>query len=256
MARWLGASVLATLSASLLLAQQPASRPSPKAGTTTEKLVIDSKTYTLFMARPAGEGPFPGILLLHDCWGLTDGVKQQAERLSGKGYVVLAIDLYDGHIARNADEAHKLMQTIQKDQARDTPSIALQFLTSHKLCKGKKVAVVGWCLGADSALKTPTNAVHPAATVLCYGASPARVDDVLRLRSPILAIWGGANTERDVAAFDKVVKNANKTDVEKLIYPKARHGFMNPADKRNYDAKAATKAWTDIDAFLDKHLQG
>src|SRR5574338_34047 len=69
-------------------------------------------TVTAMLYQPSGKGPFPGIVVIHEWWGLNDWVKEQASKLADQGYVALAVDLYRGKVADNPDTAHQLMRGV------------------------------------------------------------------------------------------------------------------------------------------------
>ena len=70
---------------------------------------------------PAGKGPFPALIVIHEWWGLNDWVKDQASKLSEQGYVTLAIDLYRGKVATTPDQAHEIMRGVPEDRAKRVP---------------------------------------------------------------------------------------------------------------------------------------
>jgi len=72
---------------------------------------------------PAGNGPFPGIVVIHEWWGLNDWVKEQASKLADQGYAALAIDLYRGKVADNPNTAHELMRGVPEDRAASHRSV-------------------------------------------------------------------------------------------------------------------------------------
>src|SRR5256885_4787318 len=80
---------------------------------------------------PAGKGPFPGIIVIHEWWGLNDWVKEQAAKLSDQGYAALAIDLYRGKVAKDPGEAHELMRGVPQDRADRDLRAAFDFLESQ-----------------------------------------------------------------------------------------------------------------------------
>src|SRR6201997_4769015 len=93
---------------------------------------------------PAGKGPFPGLIVIHEYWGLNDWVKEQASKLSDQGYVALAIDLYRGEVATTPDEAPEIMRGVPEDRAkRDLPA-AFEFLTSQPDVKKDRIGAIGW----------------------------------------------------------------------------------------------------------------
>jgi carboxymethylenebutenolidase len=77
---------------------------------------------------PAGKGPFPGIVVIHEWWGLNDWVKEQASKLADQGYVTLAIDLYRGKVATTPNEAHEFMGGVPQDRAKRVLQAAFNFL--------------------------------------------------------------------------------------------------------------------------------
>ena len=92
---------------------------------------------------PAGKGPFPAIIVIHEWWGLNDWVKEQASKLSDQGYVALAVDLYRGKVASTPDEAHELMRGVPQDRAIRDLRAAFDFLKSEKNVKGDRIGSIG-----------------------------------------------------------------------------------------------------------------
>src|ERR1039458_6891501 len=87
---------------------------------------------------PAGHGPFPALIVIHEWWGLNDWVKQQAGKLADQGYVALAIDLYRGKVADNPDLAHELMRGLPEDRATRDLRAAFDFLAAQSSLKDRK----------------------------------------------------------------------------------------------------------------------
>ena len=75
------------------------------------------ETVNALLYTPAGKGPFPAIVVIHEWWGLNDWVKEEASKLADQGYVALAIDLYRGKVATTPDEAHEIMRGVPQDRA-------------------------------------------------------------------------------------------------------------------------------------------
>ncbi len=87
---------------------------------------------------PAGKGPFPAIIVIHEWWGLNDWVKEQASKLADQGYVALAIDLYRGKVATTPDEAHEIMRGVPEDRAKQDLDAAFTYLKSQNNVKGDR----------------------------------------------------------------------------------------------------------------------
>src|SRR5437899_1980963 len=96
---------------------------------------------------PAGKGPFPAIIVIHEWWGLNDWVKEQASKLSDQGYVALAVDLYRGKVASTPDEAHELMRGVPEDRAKRDLHPASEFVASQHPGDRGRIDAIGWCMG-------------------------------------------------------------------------------------------------------------
>src|SRR3989449_8314563 len=118
------------------------------------------ETVQAMLYTPAGKGPFPGIVVIHEWWGLNDWVKEQASKLADQGYVALAIDLYRGKAATRPDLAHEIMRGVPEDRAKRDLHAAFEFLKSQTSVKKDRIASIGWCMGGgyslDVALQEPT----------------------------------------------------------------------------------------------------
>src|SRR6202140_1090349 len=101
---------------------------------------------------PAGKGPFPAIIVIHEYWGLNDWVKEQASKLSDQGYEALAIDLYRGKVATTPDMAHELMRGVPEDRAKRDLHAAFEFLQSQATVKKDGIASIGWGMGGGFSL--------------------------------------------------------------------------------------------------------
>src|SRR5205085_278558 len=158
------------------LRAQDTVRPRGPAGTRPVKPEIVKFTFTSpdgksswYVARPAGETPRPGLILVHEYWGLNDWVKQQAERFAEHGYVAVAPDLYRGEVAKDQEHAHELMRGLTDERAAGDLKAAFEWTTSRSFTKGKPIGVIGWCMGGGYALKLAIAEPRVACTVMCYG---------------------------------------------------------------------------------------
>jgi carboxymethylenebutenolidase len=206
---------------------------------------------------PAGKGPFPAIVVIHEWWGLNDWVKQQASQLADQGYVTLAIDLYRGKVADNPGTAHELARGVPEDRALRDLHAAVEFLQSQPNVKKDRIASIGWCMGGgyslDVALQEPTL----AATVINYGHLATDPAAIQKIHAAILGNFGGKDQgipPEDVKKFEAALKQAGKS-ADLKIYPDAGHGFENPNNKTGYRADDATDAWQRTVKFLEGTLQ-
>ena len=101
---------------------------------------------------PAGKGPFPALMVIHEWWGLNDWVKEQASKLADQGYVTLAVDLYRGKVANNPEEAHEIMRGVPEDRAARDLHAAFDYLASQPNVKKDRIGSIGWCMGGGYSL--------------------------------------------------------------------------------------------------------
>ena len=105
---------------------------------------------------PAGKGPFPAIIVIHEWWGLNDWVKDQASKLADQGYEALAIDLYRGKVATTPEVAHELMRGVPDDRANRDLEAAFNFLQSQPNVKKDRIGAIGWCMGGGMRSTLPS----------------------------------------------------------------------------------------------------
>jgi carboxymethylenebutenolidase len=226
-----------------------------KSKISTEMVTIG--TAKCYLARPAGDKAGPALILIHEWWGLNEWVKKQADRFAEQGYTALAVDLYRGEVAKDADHAHELMRGLADDRAVTDLKAAFDWLASSPHTKGHKIGVIGWCMGGGFSLDLGLAEPKIAATVVNYGHLMADPAAVKPLSSPLLGNFGEKDQgipPKDVEAFEKALKAAGKSSDIK-IYPGCGHAFMNPNNTTGYNKAAAEDAWKRIDAFLAKALK-
>ena len=206
---------------------------------------------------PSGKGPFPGIIVIHEWWGLNDWVKEQASKLADQGYAALAVDLYRGKVATTPDEAHELMRGVPEDRATRDLHAAFEFLKSQSNVKKDRMASIGWCMGGgyslDVALQEPTL----TAAVINYGHLAVDADSLKKINASILGLFGGQDRGipvDDVKKFEQTLKQLGKK-VEIVIYPNAGHAFENPNNKDGYRTDDAADAWKRTVKFLESTLK-
>jgi carboxymethylenebutenolidase len=206
---------------------------------------------------PAGKGPFPALVVIHEWWGLNDWVKEQASKLADQGYVTLAVDLYRGKVATSPDEAHELSRGLPQDRADGDLLAAADYLRSQKNVDPVRVGSIGWCMGGGYSLDLALEDTRLAATVINYGHPATSPESLKKIHAPILGIFGGQDRGipvSDVRNFEQQMKQLGKP-VEIVIFPDAGHGFENPNNKAAYRADDAAQAWARTVAFLQHTLQ-
>jgi carboxymethylenebutenolidase len=236
---------LLTLFLPSIRAQQPVSFPS---GDSTARGLL---------YLPQGAGKHPALVLIHEWWGLNDWIKEQAARYAHDGYVVLAVDLYRGKVATDAETAHELMRGLPQDQGvRDLVS-AVHYLDSRKDVSRYRVGAVGWCMGGGYAAQLAIAAPSLRAVAINYGALPTEKSQLARIHASILGNFGGKDpgiTPEAVHSFQASMQSLGK-HVDLKIYPDAGHAFENPNNTGGYKPQDAADAMGRMDAFFAAKLK-
>ena len=210
------------------------------------------------LVTPEGKGPFPGVVVVQEWWGLNDWVKQQARALAKEGYVALAVDLYRGKSTDKQEEAHQLMMGLPQDRAIRDLQAGYALLPSRSDVKKDRIGVIGWCMGGRYTLLLATVEPTLAAAVAYYGAPPTDLNAIGAIKAPVMGNYGGEDkgpTPEQVRTFEDLMKKAGKT-IDVKIYPGAGHAFANEFNPwGGYRKEAADDAWTRSTAFLAKYLK-
>lgn len=211
-----------------------------------------------YLAMPADAAePLPGLLVVHEWWGLNDNIKALTRQLAGEGYVVLAVDLYDGAVATDPSAAQALMRDLfaEPDAARDNLRQAYDYLDRYALAP--RIGAIGWCLGGGFALQTALMLPRELdALVMYYGQVVTESDRLATLEMPILGHFAALDQSipvRDVQTFRTTLNRLGK-NAEIIIYSDVDHAFANPSGGNYHPAKAA-EAWAATKTFLATHLK-
>ncbi len=210
----------------------------------------------LAMPQDAAE-PLPGIIVIHEWWGLNDQVKTLARRLAAEGYVALAVDLYGGATATTPDKAQALMTALLADPESGRKNLRQAYDYLEKYALAPRIGSIGWDLGGSWALQTAL--LYPDqldALVMYYGQVAIDRDQLGKLRLPILAFFGSEDKSipiHDVQNLRTTLSELGK-NAEVLIMIGADHGFATPTGS-NYNERSATEAWAKTLEFLKHNLK-
>lgn len=218
--------------------------------------VDDELVYGHFVFPSDMVDPLPGLIVVHEWWGLNDGVRAMADRLAAEGYIVLAVDLFGGRTAEFPPDARELMlAALQKPKlAEDNLRQAYEFIRDTG--GAPRIGSLGWCFGGAWALNTAL--LFPEeldAAVIYYGQVPGDEDRLAPLDVPILGLF--AENDRgipvdSVRGFQQALEKLGK-EHEIEIYPGVGHAFANPSGT-SYNADVAAQAWERTVDFLHRHL--
>ena len=207
-----------------------------------------------YLAKPDVHGDFPAIVMIHEWWGLNENIKEMAKKLASHGYVVLAVDLYEGNIGTTADEARQLMSSFEQSRWTQNMNTAIQYLQENY--SPSSIGSVGWCFGGGQSLNLALNNSNMDATVIYYGQLVTDPQELDVIDWPILGIFAELDSgipPETVAKFEEALTEA---DIENqiYIYPGVNHAFANPSGDR-YAPEEAKDAWSKTVEFLEQNLQ-
>jgi carboxymethylenebutenolidase len=216
-------------------------------------LHTSSQEFTAYVAGPSEARE--GVILVHDWFGVSPSFLGAAERLGKLGYRVVAVDLYGGRHATTHDEAGVLLGSLDASLAGEKIDAAIQSLSAQP----RKLAVMGFSMGAKHALSAALRNKSVRATVLWYGETVNVPRDLKSLQGPVLLIVGSADgptAAENAAVFSKAADTAGAA-AEVYVYPGAAHAFAQPLfnQGKTYDLIAAETAWRLSEDFLRRRLQ-
>ena len=221
-------------------------------------------------------GTHPGVVLIHDVWGLSDHARDLAGRLAADGFAVLAVDLYRRMDAVKIENPGAWMRALADPQALEDVQAAADFLAARPETAGHGVGVVGFCMGGMYALMAAgtcdgLGAAAPFYGLLSHehgilhdeaGLDPALkprapLETVTALRCPVLAFFGDRDEFvplSDVRALEECLAGQAQP-AEVVVYPGVGHAFVNDTRPDAYRPDEAKEAWGRTVAFLNEHLR-
>jgi carboxymethylenebutenolidase len=219
-----------------------------------------------YLAVPRGSpGPWPGVVVIHEAFGLTDDIRKKADEFAARGYLALAPDLYDGK-----SWVRCIRGAFGQLRARSGPAFtaleaARAFLAARPDCTGK-AGVIGFCLGGGFALLCAPREGFSVAAVN-YGEVPKDAESVLVGACPIVGSFGGRDP-MGTKHPERLQRALTVLDIphDVHIYPGSGHRFMTESSgaaavfakvsKMTYQRADAEDAWQRIFAFFGKYLSG
>lgn len=206
-----------------------------------------------YLARPTG-GEFPAVVMIHESWGVNDNIKAMAEKLASHGYVVLAVDLYDGKVATTIDEVRSLLGSFEQQQWTDNMNSAVAYLKER--FGVDSIGSIGWCFGGGQSLNLALNNSDMDATVIYYGQLVTDPATLSKITWPVLGIFAGLDTgipEETIREFESALDDLG-VENEIVIYPGVNHAFANPSGDR-YAPEESKDAWEKTLAFFEANLK-
>lgn len=207
-----------------------------------------------YLAKPNTEGQFPSIVMIHEWWGLNENIKTMAEKLASHGYVVLAVDLYDGSVATNSEEARQLIGSFNSENGIANMNSAVSYLQENN--NSLKLGSIGWCFGGGQSLNLALNNDAMDATVIYYGQLITDKNRLSSIQWPVLGIFAELDNGIPIENVQQFETSLNELNIEHEvhIYPSVDHAFANPSGDR-YAPEESKDAWQKTLEFLNTTLK-
>ena len=213
--------------------------------------------------------PRPGIVVIHEWWGLNDYIRSRADMLAESGYCALAIDMFgNGRTAADPDEAGTLMNAVLSDMETGTRRLVAGYdtLVAQPEVDGGETAAIGYCFGGAMALHMARTGMPLKSVVSFHGALGSfHAPGPGEVKARILVCHGGDDamvSMDDVSAFRKEMDHA-EANYDVIVYQGASHGFSSRAATENgkkygipvgYNEKADKESWVAMMALFDECL--
>ncbi|MCH2171599.1 dienelactone hydrolase family protein [Myxococcota bacterium] len=222
-------------------------------------------------------GEVPGVVLIHDVWGLKDHTRDLSRRLATAGYGVLAVDLYRHEPGFEIEDPGVWMRALSDPRALADVQAAVDWLRDEPVTGDLPVGVIGFCMGGMYALLAACSCEGVSAAVPFYGLlshshgmlyADEGLDPELKpreplqaaadLRCPLLGVFGGRDDfvpMSDIGILERVLEETGQS-VEVAVYPEAGHAFLNDTRPDAFRPDDAEHAWRRMLDFLSTHLKG
>lgn len=208
------------------------------------------------------EGKRPGVLVVHEWWGLNDYAEKRATKLAELGYIAFALDMYGkGQVTQHPKQAGEWATKIRSntEQWRGRAMAGLKILQQQELADTSNMAAIGYCFGGSTVLQLAYADAPLRGVVSFHGAlvPPMEIDSI---DAKVLVCNGAADAfvpPSDVQKFEKEMQ-AISADYALINYGGARHGFTNPdagefgIENLKYDAQADRRSWSHMKLFFSE----
>lgn len=208
------------------------------------------------LARPEGDGPFPGLVVIHEIFGLTEHIKRCAQRFAAAGYAALAVDLFAGRnttICMFRSVSGLIFNSLNNENVRDL-KVSLDFLSQQGYVDASRVGAVGYCMGGSLAIALACTDNRLQAIAPYYGMNP-RPEEAMRRLCPVVGSYPDKDfTTKPGQQLDLLLdKYGVAHDIK--VYPNSKHSFCNDDRSSSYNHEVAEDSWERVLAFFETHIK-
>jgi carboxymethylenebutenolidase len=208
-----------------------------------------------YLVRPAAEGTYPAVLVIHENRGLNPHIKDVTRRMAKEGFIAFGGDYLaaKGGTPDDADKARDMIGELKAEEPVSFSQAAVAALARLPGSNGK-VGAIGFCWGGGQVNALAVADASLAAGVAYYGRQAAAAD-VPKIKAPLMLHYAGLDERINagIAAYEAALKDNGKV-FELHMYDGANHAFNNDTNEARYDKAAADLAWSRTVAFLRKNL--
>lgn len=207
-----------------------------------------------YLVLPDGKGPHPGLVVIHEAYGLNADIKEIADRLADAGYAALAVDLFADRnraICMTRYMAGMLLGSVNRYGVLDLKH-ALTFLAKLPEVDAARLGAIGFCMGGSFAVAWACTDARLKVIAPFYAVNP-RPAEVMKRMCPVVGSYPANDFTASAGRKLEQVLETNGIAHDIKVYPGARHSFFNRAG-RAYDQPAADDAWNRVLAFFGQHL--
>jgi carboxymethylenebutenolidase len=205
-------------------------------------------TITAYLAHPERRERAPGVVVIHEIFGLSDFVRQTTEQLAKDGFVAIAPDLLSrtGGTPASNDSARKLIAGLDGDTVTHDLDATVAYVKGLPSVRPDRIAVIGFCWGGGQSFRYATNNPGLGAFVVCYGPSPDALA-LARIRAAGLGVYAenDARIDAGLPDLDRAVRTYHK-DFHYTVYPGVGHGFLRSRER----PEVADSAWRSVIRFF------
>lgn len=213
------------------------------------------ETLDAYYACPDGAGPFPGVLVIHEIFGLNDNIKDIARRFADQGYAALAVDMFS-HRNRAVCMVRFFVgmttNSLNNGGVQDLKA-ALSVLAQQPGVDANRLGAVGYCMGGSFAVALACADNRLRAVAPYYAMNPRPLEAVRRI-CPVVGSYPGNDFTKSAGEKLNIELDRYQIPHDIKIYPGAKHGFFNDDNASIYDPGAAQDSWQRVLSFFQQHV--